>query len=86
MENHKTKQVVDELIFTMPLKKIENADKYIGLAADMGVSTRIIPDWQLYYEAGPHLYLADRPPPQRSQLRRLDKYGPQVHRQLVPGP
>ncbi len=49
MENHKTKQVVDELIFAMPLKEIESADKYIVLAEDMGVSIRIIPDWQIYY-------------------------------------
>jgi lipopolysaccharide/colanic/teichoic acid biosynthesis glycosyltransferase len=49
MEGILTEQVVDELIFAMPLKEIENVDKYIVLAEDMGVSTRIIPDWQLYY-------------------------------------
>ena len=42
-------QVVDELIFAMPLKQIENADKYIALAEELGVSVRIIPDWQLHY-------------------------------------
>ena len=41
-------QVVDELIFAMPLKKIEDADKYIALAEDVGVSVRIIPDWQIH--------------------------------------
>ena len=41
-------QVVDELIFAMPLKKIENADKYIALAEEVGVSVRIIPDWQIH--------------------------------------
>jgi len=40
-------QVVDELIFAMPLRKIENADKYISLAEEIGVSVRIIPDWQI---------------------------------------
>ena len=41
-------QVVDELIFAMPLKKIEDADKYIALAEEVGVSVRIIPDWQIH--------------------------------------
>lgn len=49
LEEILTQQVVDELIFAMPLKKIENADKYIALAEDLGVSVRIIPDWQLHY-------------------------------------
>lgn len=40
-------QVVDELIFAMPLRKIENADKYISLAEEIGVPVRIIPDWQI---------------------------------------
>lgn len=48
LEEILTEQVVDELIFAMPLKEIENVNKYIVLAEDMGVSTRIIPDWQLY--------------------------------------
>jgi exopolysaccharide biosynthesis polyprenyl glycosylphosphotransferase len=41
--------VVDELIFAMPLKEIESADQYITLAGEMGVSVRIIPDWQIHY-------------------------------------
>ena len=40
-------EVVDELIFAMPLKMIQKVDKYISVAEDMGVSVRIIPDWQL---------------------------------------
>jgi exopolysaccharide biosynthesis polyprenyl glycosylphosphotransferase len=40
-------QVVDELIFAMPLRKIENADKYMSLAEEIGVTVRIIPDWQI---------------------------------------
>ncbi|MCW7755070.1 sugar transferase [Desulfobotulus sp. H1] len=42
-------QVVDELVFAMPLKKIDNADELIVMAEDMGVKCRIIPDWQLHY-------------------------------------
>ena len=41
-------QVVDELIFAMPLKEIEDADKYIALAEEVGVSVRIVPDWQIH--------------------------------------
>ena len=40
--------MVDELIFAMPLKKIEKADKYINRAEEMGVSVRIVPDWQIH--------------------------------------
>ena len=40
-------QVVDELIFAMPLERIKNAHKYIALAEEIGVSVRIIPDWQI---------------------------------------
>ncbi|MCA1787263.1 MAG: sugar transferase, partial [Desulfobacteraceae bacterium] len=39
LEHH----VVDELIFAMPLRKIENADKYVVMAESMGVRVRIIP-------------------------------------------
>jgi len=40
-------QVMDELIFAMPLRKIENADKYIAMAEKIGVAVQIIPDWQI---------------------------------------
>lgn len=43
--------VVDELIFAMPLKQITDADKLIVAAEAMGVRVRIIPDWQLHYLA-----------------------------------
>lgn len=43
--------VVDELIFAMPLRIIPEADKYIVIAEAMGVRVRIIPDWQLHYLA-----------------------------------
>jgi exopolysaccharide biosynthesis polyprenyl glycosylphosphotransferase len=42
-----SEKVVDELIFAMPVKKIEAAGQYIVLAEKMGVSVRIVPDWQL---------------------------------------
>lgn len=41
-------EVVDEVIFAMPLRKIENADHYINSAEEMGVSVRIVPDWQIH--------------------------------------
>jgi len=40
--------VVDELIFAMPLKLIPRASTYLALAEKMGVSVRIVPDWQIY--------------------------------------
>lgn len=42
------KQTVDELIFAMPLQKIQNSKEYITFAEKMGISVRIIPDWQIY--------------------------------------
>jgi exopolysaccharide biosynthesis polyprenyl glycosylphosphotransferase len=48
LESVLRKNVVDELIFAMPVKLIENASKLMALAENMGVSVRIIPDWQLH--------------------------------------
>ncbi len=42
------KEVIDEIIFAMPLRKIDNADKYIAEAEEMGVTVRIVPDWQIH--------------------------------------
>lgn len=42
------KQTVDELIFAMPLKKIQNSEEYIAFAEKIGISVRIIPDWQIH--------------------------------------
>lgn len=39
--------VVDEIIFAIPLKKIENVQEYIAFAENLGVQVRIMPDWQL---------------------------------------
>jgi len=41
-------KVVDELIFAMPLKDVENVNNYINLAEMMGISVRIIPDFQIH--------------------------------------
>jgi exopolysaccharide biosynthesis polyprenyl glycosylphosphotransferase len=40
-------EVVDEIIFAMPLREIENAGISINSAEEMGVSVRIVPDWQI---------------------------------------
>ncbi len=48
LEKTLLKQTVDELIFAMPLKKIQNSKEYIAFAEKMGISVRIIPDWQIY--------------------------------------
>ena len=40
--------VVDELVFAMPLAKINNADQCISVAEEMGVAVRILPDWQIH--------------------------------------
>lgn len=40
-------EVVDEIIFAMRLKKIENVKKYIAMAETLGVTVRIMPDWQI---------------------------------------
>ncbi|MBN1364474.1 MAG: sugar transferase [Syntrophaceae bacterium] len=42
-----TGQVVDELIFAVPAKKIEDVGKYILLATQVGVSVHMIPDWHI---------------------------------------
>lgn len=49
LQQYLIENIVDEIIFAMPLKKIDCADKYIAIAEDMGVHVRIIPDWQLHY-------------------------------------
>jgi exopolysaccharide biosynthesis polyprenyl glycosylphosphotransferase len=49
LEGYLRNNIVDELIFAMPLKKIERGDRYIALAESMGIKVRIIPDWELHY-------------------------------------
>lgn len=40
-------QVVDEVIFAMRLKRVPRATKLIAAAETLGVTVRIVPDWQL---------------------------------------
>ncbi|WP_028580024.1 sugar transferase [Desulfogranum japonicum] len=40
-------QVIDEVIFAIPLKQIENVNDQIAFAEKIGVKIRIMPDWQL---------------------------------------
>jgi exopolysaccharide biosynthesis polyprenyl glycosylphosphotransferase len=47
MKEFLEKNVVDEMVFAMPMKLIQNAGRYLALAETMGVKVRIIPDWQL---------------------------------------
>ena len=49
MEDFLRHNIVDELIFAMPLKKIKRGDRYLALAEDMGIKVRIIPDWEIHY-------------------------------------
>ena len=49
LEEYLRNNIVDELIFAMPLKKIIKGDSYIVLAESMGIKVRIIPDWELHY-------------------------------------
>lgn len=39
---------VDEIVFAMPLEKIENAVEYIAFAEKLGINVRFLPDWQIY--------------------------------------
>ncbi len=41
------KDVVDELIFAMPLHMIKDVEKYISMAEDVGVAVRILPQWHI---------------------------------------
>jgi len=49
LESYLRDNVVDELIFAMPLKKLTNGDRYLAFAESIGVKVRIIPDWELHY-------------------------------------
>jgi exopolysaccharide biosynthesis polyprenyl glycosylphosphotransferase len=44
---HLQKNVVDEVIFAIPLKQVEDASGHIAFAEKLGVNIRIMPDWQL---------------------------------------
>jgi exopolysaccharide biosynthesis polyprenyl glycosylphosphotransferase len=49
LEAYLRNNIVDELIFAIPLKKIKDGDRYMILAESMGIKVRIIPDWELHY-------------------------------------
>jgi exopolysaccharide biosynthesis polyprenyl glycosylphosphotransferase len=49
LEAYLRNNIVDELIFAMPLKKIKHGDRYMVMAESMGIKVRIIPDWELHY-------------------------------------
>ena len=41
------KEVVDELVFAMPLHMIKGIEKYISMAEEVGVAIRILPQWHI---------------------------------------
>jgi len=43
--------VVDELIVAMPIKKLPGGDRCLAVAEEMGITARIVPDWQLHHLA-----------------------------------
>jgi exopolysaccharide biosynthesis polyprenyl glycosylphosphotransferase len=57
------KEVVDEIIFAIPLNLIDDASKHIATAEELGVSVRILPEWhinKLMYRSGnTHIQIED---------------------------
>lgn len=50
LNNFKTlleQETIDEVVFGLPLKKIDNIHEYIYLAEEMGKNIRVLPDFQL---------------------------------------
>jgi len=41
-------QVVDQIIFAIPLDLVKNIEKYIRIAEKLGVSVRFMPEWNLH--------------------------------------
>ncbi len=41
-------ETIDEVIFALPLKEVDEVEKYILFAENMGVNVRIMPDFQIY--------------------------------------
>ncbi len=39
---------VAEIVFAMPLNKIDNVMDYISFAEELGINVRIVPDWQIH--------------------------------------
>ncbi|MDA3787196.1 MAG: sugar transferase [Desulfobacula sp.] len=49
LEAYLRDNIVDELIFAMPLKDLEKGDRYLAFAESLGINVRIIPDWEIHY-------------------------------------
>lgn len=49
LEAYLRNNIVDELIFAIPLKMLEKGDRYLAFAENLGINVRIIPDWELHY-------------------------------------
>jgi FlaA1/EpsC-like NDP-sugar epimerase len=45
LEAYLRDNIVDELIFAMPLKLLEKVDRSLAFAESLGINVRIIPDW-----------------------------------------
>ncbi len=39
---------VDEIVFAMPLRKIDGVMEHIAFAEELGINIRILPDWQIH--------------------------------------
>lgn len=56
LENLLRREVVDEIIFAIPLREIPNVQYYFDLAEKVGAVVRIAPDWQVYsLDYKPHI-------------------------------
>jgi len=47
LEDILRKHVIDEIIFTISLREIIRYEKYIGLAEEMGINIRFLPEWYI---------------------------------------
>ena len=56
-----TNNVVDEVIFAMPVDLIWNAEEYFDIVQNLGVQIRVIPHWHLrkFLVSRPHFYSMD---------------------------
>ena len=63
LKNILVHQVIDEIIFALPLNLINDVEKHIATAEELGVSVRILPDWQIhqltYKPTNAHLQIGD---------------------------
>ena len=63
LKNILVHQVIDEIIFALPLNLIKDVEKHIATAEEIGVSVRIMPDWQIhqlmYKPTNAHVQIGD---------------------------